>query len=41
MGVPPPPGVTAVEQQSRLVYVGNLPGEVPDATKRAFLLSPF
>lgn len=32
---------TAVEQQSRLVYVGNLPGEVPDATKRAFLLSPF
>ena len=33
--------VTAVEQQSRLVYVGNLPGEVPDATKRAFLLSPF
>lgn len=33
--------VTAVEQQSRLVYVGNLPGEVPDATKSAFLLSPF
>ena len=33
--------VTAVEQQSRLMYVGNLPGEVPDATKRAFFLSPF
>ena len=33
--------VTAVEQQFRLVYVGNLPGEVPDATKSAFLLSPF
>lgn len=36
--------VTAVEQQSSLVYVGNLPGRGvggPDATKSVFLLSPF